>query len=98
MLPRIQLTSWDFPAVEGDADIDAVALEMNGVNLETNLPIQSSAELKSDGTTICGCRLLAGFINKEGNNLMKRREPGEVDHELDLTYRVSWPTNTRILL
>ena len=112
MLPRdegMRALTWNYgvapntvnvmglPAVEGDADIDAVALEMNGVNLETNLPIQSSAELKSDGTTICGCRLLAGFIDKEGNNLMKRREPGEVDHELDLTYRVSWPTNTRIL-
>ncbi len=85
------------PIEPGEPDIDLVALEMNGYSLKDGTPIQSSGELKADGSTLCGCRLLAGFIDKNGNNLMKRVEAGEVDHEIDLEYRVTWPTNSRIL-
>lgn len=40
---------------------------------------------------------MPGFINEAGENLTKRRDGGTVDHELDLTYRFAWPTNSRIL-
>lgn len=85
------------PRIEGDCDIDAVALEMNGVDLKTGKPIQGSGELRDDGSTLCGCRLLSGFINEDGENLMKRREAGTPDHEIDLYYRYAWPLNSRVL-
>lgn len=83
--------------VPGDVDMDKVALEMNGYDIETGVPCQGSGDLRSDGSTICGCRLLSGFIDKNGNNLMKRNQGGEADHQIDLTYRYAWPTNSRIL-
>lgn len=87
----------NLPPVPGDCDMDKVALEMNGYNLETGVPCQSVADLRDDGTTICGCRLLVGFVDKAGNNLAKRNEAGIVDHELDLDYRFAWPGNSRVL-
>ena len=83
--------------IPGDVDMDKVALEMNGYDLQTGAPCQGSKDLRADGTTACGCRLLSGFIDAEGNNLMKRVEPGEVDHAIDLDYRFAWPANSRIL-
>lgn len=96
-MPQGKQNEMGLPPIEGDCDLDAVAYEMNGFDMVTGKPIQGSGELKSDGTTACGCRLLAGFINEAGENLTKRRDGGTVDHELDLTYRFAWPTNSRIL-
>ncbi len=87
----------DLPPIPGDVDMDRVALEMNGWHLASGVPCQGSGELKDDGSTACGCRLLSGFIDREGNNLMKRVESVPVDHELSLGYRFSWPMNSRIL-
>lgn len=83
--------------VEGDCDIDQVALEMNGFDVNTLKPVQGSGHLKADGSTACGCRLLSGFIDESGTNLMKRNEQGQPDHDIDLFYRYAWPTNSRIL-
>ncbi|WP_165078343.1 MULTISPECIES: formate dehydrogenase-N subunit alpha [unclassified Desulfovibrio] len=85
------------PPVPDDLDMDKVAFEMNGYTIATGAPCQGSGDLRADGTTACGCRLLSGFIDAKGNNLMKREEAGEVDHEIDLDYRFAWPTNSRIL-
>lgn len=85
------------PKIEGDCDIDQVAFEMNGFDLKTGRPIQGSGQLKDDGSTACGCRLMSGFIDELGENLMKRREAGTPDHEIDIYYRYAWPTNSRIL-
>lgn len=83
--------------VPNDIDMNKVALEMNGYVIATGEPCQGSGDLKADGSTVCGCRLLSGFINKQGENMMKREEGGVVDHAIDLTYRYAWPTNSRIL-
>lgn len=101
--------TWDYEAdpsksnsaglspIKGDLDVDKVALEMNGYDIATGVPCQGSGDLKDDGSTVCGCRLLSGFIDKQGNNLSKREEGGVADHEIDLSYRFAWPTNSRIL-
>lgn len=85
------------PRVAGDVDNNKVAMEMNGYNLETKIPCQSVEDMADDGSTVCGCRLYVGFIDKEGNNLSKRLEGGYADHEIDTTYRFAWPGNSRIL-
>ncbi|MBD5553178.1 MAG: formate dehydrogenase-N subunit alpha [Desulfovibrio sp.] len=87
----------DLPPVAGDVDIDRVALEMNGYHVATGVPCQGSGELKDDGSTVCGCRLLSGFINREGENLSKRVTGTYPEHQIDLGYRYAWPTNSRIL-
>lgn len=88
---------FNLPKIKDDIDIDKVALEMNGYNIETGVPCQDTGDLKDDGGTVCGCRLLVGFINKEGENLTKRNVGTYPDHQLDLGYRFAWPTNSRIL-
>ncbi|MCD8340165.1 MAG: formate dehydrogenase-N subunit alpha [Burkholderiales bacterium] len=84
-------------AIPGDPDMDRVALEMNGTTTDGKHIVQGSGELKADGSTLCGCRLLSGFIDVNGNNLMKRRDGSIAIHELDPLYRYAWPTNSRIL-
>lgn len=105
----LRALTWDYDAgaadgnifglapVNNDVDMDKVALEMNGYHIASGIPCQGSGELKDDGSTVCGCRLLSGFINPQGENLSKRDCGGEVEHELDLSYRYAWPLNSRIL-
>lgn len=83
--------------IKGDVDIDRVALEMNGYHADSGIPCQGAGDLKDDGSTICGCRLLSGFINKDGENLAKRTRGEMPEEHLDPTYRYAWPTNSRIL-
>lgn len=83
--------------IPGDVDMDAVAFEMNGYDMATKTPCQGPGDLRDDGSTACGCRLLSGFVDKDGNNLCKRDSGGVVDHEIDLEYRFAWPTNSRVL-
>lgn len=83
--------------IPGDVDMNQVALEMNGYHADTKIPCQGSGDLRADGSTICGCRLLSGFVNKKGENLSKRVQGGAVDHALAPDYRYAWPHNARIL-
>ncbi|MDE5832507.1 MAG: formate dehydrogenase-N subunit alpha [Desulfovibrio sp.] len=90
----------EFPGlnpVPGDVDNEKVALEMNGYHIGTGVPCQGAGDLKDDGSTVCGCRLYSGFINKEGENLSQRVEGGYVNHSIDTEYRYAWPTNSRVL-
>lgn len=83
--------------VPGDVDMGKVAREMNGFDIASGALCQGSGDLRDDGSTACGCRLLSGFMDKDGNNLCKREEPGYLHHEIDLDYRYAWPNNSRIL-
>lgn len=94
---EIKPNSFGLMPFKDDIDIDKVALEMNGYVISTGAPCQGAGELKDDGSTACGCRLYSGFIDKNGNNLMKRNSGGTIDHEIDLSYRYAWPENSRVL-
>lgn len=100
-LPRdaaMRALTWSYDSSGGeDVDMDKVALEMNGYHADSRTPCQGSGELRADGSTVCGCRLLSGFIDKTGANLCKRDDSAGTVHELDLDYRYAWPGNSRIL-
>ncbi len=87
----------DLNKVENDIDLIKVIYEMNGWNIGTREFCKSSADLRDDGTTLCGCRLLSGMVAPNGDIRPMNDEAGEVDHELDLDYRYAWPNNSRIL-
>ncbi len=84
--------------VPGEPDMYKVVREMNGYNLKTGELCQGAGTLKDDGSTICGCRLLSGILGPDGENLMRRVEPGDINNgSMFLDYRYAWPTNSRIL-
>src|ERR1700740_3155623 len=70
---------WDY-AEGGEArepDVEAVIKEINGYDVATGRPVGSFDELRSDGSTACGCWIYSG-VYKDGVNQARRRRPGDI--------------------
>src|SRR4051794_9457545 len=93
----IQNLTWDYG--EDEPDAEKVLAEINGYVVETGEPVPGFAQLKSDGSTACGCWIYSGvFAN--GVNQARRREPGDVgtpEGYLSREWGWAWPANRRIL-
>jgi formate dehydrogenase major subunit len=92
---------WDYPE-HGEArepDVEAVIKEINGYEIATDRPVASFDELRSDGSTACGCWIYSG-IYKDGVNQARRRNPGDVSAPGGIVspeWAWAWPANRRIL-
>ena len=56
-----------------EPDVEAVIKEINGYDVATARPVGSFDELRSDGSTACGCWIYSG-IYKDGVNQARRRD------------------------
>jgi formate dehydrogenase major subunit len=91
---------WDYPerGEVREPDIEAVIKEINGYDA-TGKPVSSFDELRSDGSTACGCWIYSG-IYKDGVNQARRRHPGDMSAEGGIVspeWAWAWPANRRIL-
>lgn len=78
-------------------DIDLVAREVNGYDMNTGKQLTLFSALKDDGSTCSGNWIYCGQYPEAGN-LMKRRnttDPGGVGNYLEWSW--SWPANRRII-
>jgi formate dehydrogenase major subunit len=94
--PVLDLT-WDYPT-EGSQDepsADAVLAEINGWDADGK-PISSYTQLKSDGSTTCGCWIYCG-VRAGGVNQAARRKPGQEQSWVAPEWGWAWPANRRIL-
>ena len=94
--PVLDLT-WDYPT-EGSQDepsADAVLAEVNGWDADGK-PISSYTQLKSDGSTTCGCWIYCG-VRAGGVNQAARRKPGQEQSWVAPEWGWAWPANRRIL-
>ncbi len=94
--PVLDLT-WDYP-VRGEIaepDAEAVLAEINGRDADGN-PLSAYLELKSDGTTTCGCWIYCG-VYASGVNQTARRKPGQSQNWVAPEWGWAWPANRRIL-
>jgi formate dehydrogenase major subunit len=92
--PVLDLT-WDYPATGGDPDADAVLAEINGYG-PGGQPLSSYTQLKSDGSTTCGCWIYCG-VRASGVNQAARRKPEGEQTWVAPEWGWAWPANRRIL-
>ncbi|UTI63028.1 molybdopterin-dependent oxidoreductase [Paraconexibacter antarcticus] len=94
--PVLDLT-WDYP-VEGpidEPDAHAVLAEISGWNADGEM-LSTYTELKSDGSTSCGCWVYCGAY-ADGVNQTARRTPAREQNWLGSEWAWAWPANRRIL-
>ena len=89
--------TWDYPT-EGSQDepsADAVLAEVNGWDADGK-PLSSYTQLKSDGSTTCGCWIYCG-ARADGVNQTARRKPGREQSWVAPEWGWAWQANRRIL-
>jgi formate dehydrogenase major subunit len=88
--------AWDYPELGRDREPSAAAVlrEINGTGPDG--AISSYTELKSDGSTSCGCWIYAGVYADEVNQAA-RRKPGAEQSWVAPEWGWAWPANRRIL-
>ncbi len=93
--PLLDLT-WDYPEEGPDAEpsADAVLAEINGTGPDGALA--SYTDLRSDGSTRCGCWIYCGVYADEVNQAA-RRTPGAEQDWVAAEWGWAWPANRRIL-
>ncbi|MEV4218275.1 formate dehydrogenase [Nonomuraea sp. NPDC049725] len=94
--PVLDLT-WDYP-VSGptaEPDAEAVLAEINGTDAEGR-PLSGYDQLRSDGSTACGCWIYCG-VHAGGVNQAARRKPGAEQDWIAAEWAWAWPANRRLL-
>ncbi len=105
----IQHLQWNLPIKKGEEhlqepDLDYVAREISGYNVETGKLVAGFAELKDDGSTACGCWIYSGMVAPDGTNRANNRKGdprgvalGDPEFTNHSGWGFSWPANRRIL-
>ncbi|MDT5347159.1 MAG: formate dehydrogenase major subunit, partial [Mycobacterium sp.] len=97
--PLLDLT-WDYPTDEhGEPDSQSVVAEINGCHLtgpDAGRPLSGYGELRSDGTTACGCWIYSG-VYADGVNQAARRAPQGGPTPSQSEWGWAWPADRRIL-
>jgi formate dehydrogenase major subunit len=94
--PVLDLT-WDYPVhgEQDEPDADAILAEINGWDAEGK-PLSAYNDLKSDGSTTCGCWIYCG-VRAGGVNQADRRKPGSEQSWVAPEWGWAWPANRRVL-
>jgi formate dehydrogenase major subunit len=88
--------------IEGEPDLEKVLKEINGYFVEeidprTGKPklVSGFSDLKSDGSTACGCWIYSGVYPEPGRN--RARERIITDNPVQPDWGFAWPHNRRIM-
>jgi formate dehydrogenase major subunit len=94
--PILDLT-WDYPTKgpQDEPDADQILAEINGRDADGK-PLSSYTQLKSDGSTSCGCWIYCG-VRADGVNQAARRKPGQEQNWVAPEWGWAWPANRRII-
>ncbi|HEX4815040.1 MAG TPA: formate dehydrogenase [Nonomuraea sp.] len=94
--PVLDLT-WDYPELGevAEPDAEAVQAEINGWDAQGR-PLSGYHELRSDGSTVCGCWIYCG-VRADGVNQAARRKPAAEQDWIAAEWAWAWPANRRIL-
>jgi formate dehydrogenase major subunit len=94
--PILDLT-WEYPTwgPQDEPDADAILAEINGSDADGK-PLSSYTQLKSDGSTSCGCWIYCG-VRADGVNQAARRKPGQEQNWVAPEWGWAWPANRRII-
>ncbi len=94
--PVLDLT-WDYPTWGplDEPDADQILAEINGRDADGK-PLSAYTQLKSDGSTSCGCWIYCG-VRADGVNQAARRKPGQEQNWVAPEWGWAWPANRRII-
>ena len=93
--PILNLT-WDYTTPE-NPDLEEIAQEVNGYDLESGTRVATFADLADDGSTSAGNWIYSGSFPEEGNMMDRRgtEDPTGMGYYHNWTW--SWPLNRRVL-
>lgn len=89
--------NWDYGQGEEEPDIEKVALEINGYEIENHKPLENFTKLAADGSTACGCWIYSGYYNDLEDPPAKRRIREQKGIGTHADWAFAWPLNRRIL-
>ncbi len=94
--PILDLT-WDYPTKgpHDEPEAEAVLAEINGYDAQAR-PLSRYQQLRSDGSTACGCWIYCG-VYADGVNQAARRKPSSEQDWVAAEWAWAWPLNRRIL-
>jgi len=99
----IKNLTWDYEAapaevapwrIKDEPSAYKVLKEINGYTWGDRKPLPSFANLREDGTTVCGAWIYTGVIPEEGRNLAARRQG---DSWISPNWGFAWPANRHIM-
>jgi formate dehydrogenase major subunit len=96
----LQRLAWNY-RMEGsgdhrEPDPEDVLRHINGIDLTTGRTVDGAAQLRADGTTVCGCWQYCGVYADEVNQAA-RRKPHDEQGPYEPEWGWTWPGNRRVL-
>lgn len=88
--------SWSYSNPRSPS-LEEVAKEMNGREVATGRQLSGFAELKDDGSTLCGNWLYSGCFTEAGNQMARRGQEDPTGLGLFPNWSWNWPANRRVL-
>ena len=87
---------WDY-ANPASPDLQEVAREISGREIESGRQVEGFGQLRDDGSTLCGNWLYSGSFTEAGNQMARRgqEDPGSLGFYHGWAW--SWPANRRVL-
>lgn len=77
-----------------EPNVEEVLMEINGWTVSDHKQLQRYAELKTDGSTACGCWIYCGVMPSPDRNRANQREPKDM---LGHGWGFAWPNDCRII-
>jgi formate dehydrogenase major subunit len=96
----IKNLTWDYPTIGplDDCSAEEVLKEINGYTWPERNQIASFADLKTDGSTACGCWLYTGaYPTHDHNQTRSRVADGPDGPGTHLNWAFAWPANRRVI-
>ena len=92
----INALTWNYSTHgrHAEPDVEEILREINGSNLQTGKLLPKFSELKTDGSTACGCWIYCGVYPEEGLNRANQREPHDFYGH---GWGFAWPNDVRII-
>lgn len=88
--------AWDYEVDGDEPSAEDVLKHINGHDLRTGRLLNGYTELKSDGSTSCGCWIYSGVF-ADGVNQAARRKPHREQGPYESEWGWTWPMNRRVL-
>ncbi len=88
--------SWNYANLASPS-LEEVAKEINGREVATARQVSSFAELKDDGSTLCGNWLYSGSFTEAGNMMARRGQEDPTGLGFFPGWSWNWPANRRVL-
>src|SRR5213078_810050 len=95
----IKALRWEYPTHSAiqEPDAEAVLQEVNGWEIASGKFLTGYAELKDDGSTLCGCWIYCGCFQDGINQTARKKPHWEQETYVAPEWAWAWPANRRLI-